>query len=366
LRLGYPDWIVDASELDEEDYFYLRPGVAPVVERLSHCDALLLNYVGPSLLPLLNRPAIAFLTGSDLEYYANPSMIEARTKVWDANYKASPAGQQDIRGIIDFIQRQRQGIQGAIAVRYFPRGLVPVGDSMLDELGIPDDKRIVLTGGDQSVKFVPAPHNQPIRIFCATRLTWKLPVEAGRSTLDYKGSDVMIRGLAFFFRATGVRLDIQLVRKGLHVEELKALIAEEGIADQVTWFDEMSLVDLRDRFAKCDIVIEQLSNSIIGGVGLDAMATGRPVIGNGPAGLYGPALGEEAPLCRAKTPEEVSSQLQRLVFNPKERELVGKAGRRYVENEFSVIRVAKAFLERFQESIYPRHRHEKTHCSSVT
>ena len=81
FRSGYPDWMMDASDLQEEDYFNLSPRVAPILDQLSSCDALLLNYVGPSLLPMLGRPAIALLTGSDLDHYANPSMIEARTQI---------------------------------------------------------------------------------------------------------------------------------------------------------------------------------------------------------------------------------------------------------------------------------------------
>ena len=335
---------------------FLRPGVARVVERLSDCDALLLNYVGPSLLQLLIRPAIAFLTGSDLDYYANPCMADVRTKTWDADYKASPSGQQYIRALTDFIQRQRQGIQGAIAVRFFASGLVPAGDRLLDEIGVDNEKRLPLVAVDPSVKMVPAPHNQPIRVFCATRLTWKFPVEVGRSTLDYKGSDIMIRGLGAFYRATGTRLDIQLVRKGLHVEELKVLIDEEGLADQVTWSDEMPLIEVRDQFAKSDIVIEQLSDSVVAGAGLDAMATGRPVIGNAHPEMYEAHNGEMAPFCRARTAEEVCAQLQRLVFDPGERERIGWAGRRHVDEHFSIWRTAQICLERFELALRSENR----------
>src|SRR5258708_7383451 len=65
---GYPHWVMDASDLEELDYFLLSPELNPVLYRLASCDALILNFVGPSLLPMLDRPAIAFLTGSDLDH----------------------------------------------------------------------------------------------------------------------------------------------------------------------------------------------------------------------------------------------------------------------------------------------------------
>jgi glycosyltransferase involved in cell wall biosynthesis len=349
FRSGYPDWIVDASDLQELDYLFSSPNLKPVIDRLSACDALLLNYVGPSMLQMLQRPAIALLTGSDLDHYADPDMVTARTQAWDPAYKASREGESYTHLLEDFIQRQRWGIQNAIAVRYFPRGLVPAGDRLLDELGVADNERIFLAAVDQRVKWVSAPHNQPLRIFCATRLTWKLPVEIGRSTLDYKGSDIMIRGLAIFYRTTGTRLDIQLVRKGLHVKELEALIAEEGLADQVTWSDEMSLTETWDRFAISDIVFEQLSDSAIGMAGLDAMATGRPVIGNARRNMFEIEFGEAPPICQAKTSEEVSAQLKRLVSSREERERIGAAGRRYVEKHYNPLRAAQICLQRFEE-----------------
>jgi glycosyltransferase involved in cell wall biosynthesis len=362
FRSGYPHWIIDASELKEEDYFELSPKLKPVIDQLSHCDALLLNDMGPSLSQILGKPAIAFLTGSDLDYYASSRMIEARTQVWGEDYKNGPEGQGQIAKMADFIQRQQRGIQAALAVRYFPRGLVPAGDQLLDEIGVHAEKRLFLMAVDYSrVQPAPAPHNQPIRIFCATRLTWKLPVEVGRSSLDYKGSDIMIRGLALFYRTTGTRLDIQLVRKGLHVKELEVLIAEEGLIDQVTWSDEMSLVELQDRYDKSDIVIEQLGGSIVAGAGLRAMATGRPVIGNGHPEMFNVASGEEWPICRAKTPTEVCAHLERLVSDPNERERMGRVARRYIEEHCTNLSAAKTCLTLFEKYLEPQRRFENSH-----
>ena len=351
FRSGYPDWIVDQSDLEDHDYFVLSPKLEPCLDRLSRCDALILNYIGPSLLPMLERPAIAFLTGSDLDYYANPKMVEARTEVWPATFKGSARGRIEIRMIEEFIQRQRQGIQMADAVRFMPRGLVPEGDRLLDELGVIDERRVFCPAMDQRVKFSPAPSVLPVRVFCGARLTWKLPVKPGQSTLDYKGSDIMIRGLGHFYRATGTRLDIQLVRKGLHVQELEALIDEEGLTDQVSWSDEMSLSEVWGRYAASDIVFDQLGLSTIGAVGVDAMATGRPVIGNARPEMFENLSGEAAPICQAKTPEEVSAQLQRLVFDSEERERVGRAGRRYAEEHLDISRFAQILLQRLEVAL---------------
>jgi glycosyltransferase involved in cell wall biosynthesis len=346
---GCPDWIVDVAQITEWDLITLSPSLAPILEVLSTCDRLVLNDIGPSLWPLLRRPAIVLLTGSDLQHYANFATIDVRIAHWDPAYKASAEGQVNLNLFREFIQRQREGIREAVAVRYFPLGLVPEGDAMLDEIGVPKFRRVFLPSAElELIQPKPAPHNDPVRIFCATRLTWKLPIEPGRSLLDYKGSDIMIRGLGLFYRQTGVRLDIQLVRKGLHVDETEQLVAEEGLTDQVTWSDEMSLTEVWAEFARCDIVIEQLADSAIGGAGLDAMATGRPVIGNARREMFEDHFGQHSPICQAQTAEEVCAQLKRLVFNPAKREKIGILGRRFVEEHCSPRRAAETCLERLQ------------------
>jgi hypothetical protein len=291
-----------------------------------------------------------------LEHYANFGTVEVRTASWDPAYKASAYGQTNLNLFREFVQRQREGIREAVAVRYVPRGLVPAGDAILDELGVLDRQRVFLPSAElELVKPTPAPHNNPVRIFCATRLTWKLPVEPGRSALDYKGSDIMIRGLGLFYRQTGVRLDIRLVRKGLHVAETEQLIAEEGLSDQVTWSDEMSLAEVWAEFARCDVVIEQLADSAIGGAGLDAMAAGRPVIGNARREMFEGYFGQPSPICQAQSAEEVCAQLKRLVFNPAKREKLGALGRRFVEEHCSPKRAAQICLEHLQAALTTDH-----------
>ncbi len=330
FKAGYPDWITDLSDLAEWEFFTLSPRLAGILGQLSQCDALVLNSFGLSCLPFLNLPAIALLTGSDLTDYANLLSVETRTANYDPAYKETPAGKSDLAMLKDFINRQRLGIQNSALVRWFPHGLVPEGDRLLDELGIPASKRHFFAMANPDIlEFSPAPHNQTARVFCGARLTWKLPVEPGRALLDYKGGDVMIRGLGQFYRETGTRLEIRLVRKGLHLKETEDLIAEEGIADQVIWLEEMSLVDYWQEIERADIIFDQLAKSLPFGPVYDAMAVGRPAIANARPEISSPL--PLAPICQAETPQEVCRQLKRLVFNPQEREQVGRLGRAYVE-----------------------------------
>ncbi|GEM_PF-1064092 len=339
---GYPEWILDSSQFNEWDYISLDPKIAPVLEALSDCDALFLNDLGPSLLPVLERPAIAFLTGSDLTFYANFQTLDVRSDQWSEGHKKTYEAKLWKRLFVDFIQRQREGIRSSVAVRYFPSGIDLCGDALLAEIGVPDSKRIFqyitdLKGNNPT----PPLNNKGVRVYCPVRLTWKLPIESGYTTLDYKGSDIMIRGLGLFHRKTGTKLNIVLMRKGLHVTDLEKIIVDEGLADQVTWLDEMSLIAYRKEIAQSDIILEQFGDSIVAGIGLDAMASARPVIGN----VRPEIMGDAIPICQARTPEQICAQLERLVFHPQERERVGKAGREYVEKYTNIDDYARICLK---------------------
>lgn len=345
----YPDWIHDASPLDTIDVVLPTPKRARVLELLQDCDAVILNELGPALLPKLRRPAIVLLTGSDLEYYADPRSLESYRR----SNRIMPVWKRWILELLlnRTIRAQRNGIRLAETINYFGRGLVPDGDRLLEDIGVNTSRRVffMMTDVDE-LTYTRPPKNGQIRVFCATRLTWKKPIAPGRCELDYKGSDIMIRGLAMFLHKTSVPLDIRLVRKGMHVRETEQLIDEEGIGRYVTWKEEMTQSAVLDEFRAADIVFEQLGQSVVGMAGLDAMAVGRPVIANGRSEIMEAAIGAPSPICQACTPEEVCGQLERLVFDEAEREHVGRASRAYVERYFSADRAAKLCLERLQVS----------------
>jgi glycosyltransferase involved in cell wall biosynthesis len=90
---------------------------------------------------------------------------------------------------------------------------------------------------------------------------------------------------------------------------------------------------------------------VVAMAGLDAMATGRPLIANARPEIGAEALDAPSPVCQARTPAEVAAQLQRLVFDAKERERVGNASRAYVERHFSAEGAARRLLERLEKAL---------------
>lgn len=340
----YPGWICDVSPFG--GWFSAIPSLkrARVIKLLRSCDAVVLNEEGPSLLDLIHRPAVVLLTGTDLEYWANPRTISIAEK----EIQRQPIFLRRLikRAVYKrMILAQRAGLCSAVKVNYFARGLVPYGDALLDEIGLESSQRVFFMMTDtEDIQKVALPNNTPLRVFCATRLNWGRQRPEGANELNYKGSDIMIRGIGLFWRKTGIRLDICIVRKGLHVDETVRLSCEEGLADQITWLEEMTQLEVLEEFKKADIVFEQLGLSVVGMAGLDAMAIGRPIIANGRPEIMRKAIGVESPICQARSPLEVCAQLERLVPNLAERERVADASRKYVEEYFSAERAAHLCL----------------------
>lgn len=386
ISLPYPDWIHDASPISISRIvnaqslgekirslanLLCRPSwsrsqnprqLAQLVGLLRTCDFVVLNEWGPSLAKAIGLPHIAILTGSDLDSFAR---LDYTHSLVCANLPLQPSFIRDhcVRHLLSrhfrlLVRDQREGIRTARAVVYMARGLVPGGDQILDDLGVTDAQRLIFFMADlERIRFQPQPKNDVVRAFCVARFHWdkSAPPYLG-SELDYKGSDIMIRGLGLFFRKTRLPLNLRFVKKGEHIPQTIKLIEEEGIAGLVSWSEELTQAEVLKEYHQADLVFDQFGRSVVGVGGLDAMATGRPLIANGRPEIIERITGEPSPICQAATPEEVCAQLERLVSSREERERVGLQSRRYVEKHFSPEQAARKCLERLTGNPLPRGR----------
>src|SRR6185369_9593434 len=214
ISYPYPAWIHDLSPIRLRDIAVFGSSARRrILKVLRGCDAIVANSFGPALLSDLKLPSIALLTGSDL--YAHASLDAYKTGA--IQYGRFPAFFRSLTNWI-YVTRlalpQRAGIRSAAGVVYFPRGILPSSDRLLDELGVGEDRRIfnAMTDFDE-LDYVPPPLNKRMRIFCGARLSWtSLTPEGGKEVVDYKGAEIMIRGLALFVRTSGVPIEIRLVK----------------------------------------------------------------------------------------------------------------------------------------------------------
>lgn len=350
LRNAYPPWVHDFSHLTEADFASPAKSLAPLLALLGQSDALVLNGLGPSLRALVDKPSIAWLTGSDLDYHANHASIAAREAIWSAGYRRSIMARRERLLWRRLIARQRSGIRRSLATSYFHRGINPEGDALLDRIGVADSARFFIYMADAAgCGFHPPAANPVPRILCGARLTWVPPIPSGGSVLDFKGSDIMLRGVARYLVCNpDARFELRLVRKGLHIAQTQALVRECALDRHVVWLDEMPLHEFMDELRRADVVFDQIGTSMVGMAGLDAMAMGRPVIANGRPEIWRRATGEVLPICQAASVEEVCRQLARLLSSEQERIRSGREAYEFASARLTPAASAAQILAHFR------------------
>lgn len=352
MGVPYPDWIVDISSHRVRDMLFPTSRQRTLKKALTRFDLLVLNGQGMALASGAGRPAFCLLTGSDLEYMANWASLsqEFTSSRKRASWLRALLSASVFAGVV---RRQRACIRRAFGVNYFAKTLAPVGDRLLETLGVGPDRRTAFMISDVSAiqpRARPVNAGQRLRVFNVARLNWQLPRPKHLSDLDMKGTDVLLRGFAQFAAVRDVQAELVLVGKGHDVSATKALAAQLGIDTMVTWLDEMTQAAVFEQYALADVVAEQLSTSVVGMGGLDAMAAGRPVIANARPEVFEKLIGEPSAVLQATTSEEVCIHLCRLADDPVYRADVGRQSRDYVERHFSPRAAALQILDRWRFS----------------
>jgi hypothetical protein len=333
----YPDWILDCSDVTEDDFVWTSPRLDPVLNFLT-CGSggLVLNDLGPSLLEFCPLPSVALLTGSDLTYYANPKTTSVRYSGCAADYRRTPGARLGMRTWDAFIERQRAGIRNATIVSTAIRGLVHEMDDLLRDIGVPDSRRdSYYMAFSEAAAPRAARTGGPLRVLNGARLNWR-PLPDGFCLLDHKGTDVLLRGFADFIRGGG-NGELVLFRKGQHIAETAALAETLGISSRIIWREQTALHEFHTELLQADVVCDQLGDTFPGMVSLDAMALGLPVIANFRPEIVHPLFPKPVAACQARTCDEVAGHLKRLARSAAERDRQGRAAHEFAQRHFSPV-----------------------------
>lgn len=344
---SYPNWVVDCSNLTDEDIAFETPAIDQVIHHLrQNIDFVILNDVGPTFASYLRTPHVAVLTGSDLAYYANFDSLEMRSRMWDPEFKRCSQGRRYLRRMADLVARQRDGILGAEVVCYGQRGLVPSGDQILDSIGVRDERRFMLHFSNTiDLKAQPFVQNDKLIILCGSRIVYRPNHNSALSAMDFKGTDVLLNGFALYCQQGGTG-ELRLPRKGQDLQAAIDLIAELAISERVRWLDEMPLARFYEEMIAADVVCDQFGSSFPGMVATDAYALGRPVMAKLRPEIFSHRFSEPLPGFNAETPEEIASHLLRMEKNRTILYEMGQRSRAYAEAYLSPESMANQLLEK--------------------
>lgn len=349
----YPDWIREIEPLIPKQIVLYRWTLRGVLRTLEACDGVVLNGEALSLGTFISRPIIGLLTGSDLDVYANPRVVDTLA--------AAPSrldwlpGKGHLRRMLftRFMRLQRAGIAKCCLVDYTIPGLLQDGDTLLDEIGVDRKKRTSFMITD--IEHLPSPrpcNGSMFRIFCGTRLQWKRPaVGSNVSPLDLKGTDAMLEGLQMFIARSERPVQIRLISIGADVEDAKRCVDQLGLAPFVYWHPPLTQAEFLDEMVQADVVLENFGRDCcIGMAARDAIAMGIPVIASGKSDVFERILGEPLPIYEALSPEEICARLEEVVSNDERVALKAVQARSFAERWFSARRAAECCVAAFEEA----------------
>lgn len=339
----YPPWIVEIPwRSDLVHHASLPWSNRRAIEAMRDRDIVFLNDYGLALAPWMPSTAlcVALSSGADIDVLCRWSM--ARTVAASVRRKwLYPA-----RLALELwrTRLQRRGLARCDVACYFPRGLNPAGDRVIDGTARPGGlprrvERFDVNFAAAGVCRMPVPQRPLRKVLVPVRFNL-LPPSGG--DFEYKGNDLILRALARY-RQRQPQLEVHLFEKGMpdDLALARRLCHELGLDDCVIWHNTMPLAQLMDLYADCDICFDQVGNHWMGAVGCYALYMGRPLIANARLDVFGPLWGPAPPILNATSVDEIHDQLVRcedLAF----REHIAEAG-----HEF-----ARAHLD--TESVYQR------------
>ncbi len=349
-RVRRPRWIRDHSHLGEMDFMTRSPALMRMLEEVvpDH-DFAILNEMAPSIADLVPYPQAFMNTGSDLTFYADPRLSEWRSAGWAPAFRGGPAGQAEIAVITEFVTRQRAGIAAARFALTSPRGAHPAADRAFDALGVGDERRHMWRIADlRVIHATPVPSSGPLLVSSLARIDFR-PTSSG-SELDLKGTDILIAGVALAARA-GTDVRLQLPRKGGDVHLAQSMVQKAGISDRVSWLDDIPRRRYLRRMREPTIIADSLGASGPATVTHDALASGRPVLGNLQPGIWSGVFGRPYPGLHAADPTQIARALEAADADRAALVHLGEEGRAFAENHLSLDANAGRLADRIAAEI---------------
>ena len=172
---------------------------------------------------------------------------------------------------------------------------------------------------------------------------WMLTV--GR-LVEHKGQDQALRALALL-RDEEPRLRYAIAGSGLYDEKLRALAAELGVEDRVSFLGHVDDEDLPALYNVAELYVgaSRVAVDHVEGFGIslvEAAASSLPVIAGREGGMPEAVVeGETGLLADPYDPESLAAAIRRVLCEPELGQRLGAAGRRVAESKYSWQRVSR-------------------------
>ncbi|MDZ7816795.1 MAG: glycosyltransferase family 4 protein [Planctomycetota bacterium] len=222
--------------------------------------------------------------------------------------------------------------------------MIAVSDALREYLvnkaGVHKEKMIVLPNGVNLRRYDPLPSEESDRV----------PVIGGFGSLvERKGFEYLLRACSKVIEA-GHEIHVLIAGEGPQEQKLRKLVRELKMVDKVTFsrypFRAHSVIKEMDVFVMSSV------RESLGFSALEALAYAKPVVSFGVGGAYSFLRHEKTGLlCNAKDVDALAAAIERLVDDPELRTKLGKAGRKFVEENFSLEAIAERLVHIYRQAV---------------
>ncbi|PWT78160.1 MAG: hypothetical protein C5B58_15620 [Acidobacteria bacterium] len=195
------------------------------------------------------------------------------------------------------------------------------------------DDRKIMNWRERNRQFMPS--KDQIVFFSATRQDWR----DGNPSLT-KGNDMMLRAAGRLW-SEGHRFRLVLVEWGRNVKDSKELIHALGYSEAVEWVQPMGKQRLWETFCCSHAVLDQFAMRVMGGIGFEVMALGRPLISAIDADLFAHFFGAAPPYLGANSMQECYAQMLQVINDPQDAKGVGAAETQWMKEYHSARRIVE-------------------------
>ena len=336
LSYPYPSWIREIPWENNLLKYGLLPYSNPeAIKAMADRNVIFLNDYGIALARHLPKDAIkiALSSGGDIDQTCNWEVIQTQAK------SALPRKLRPIWWALALRRAlmQREGLKHCRAISYFPKGLNPDGDAIIDKIVNPSAQILIprydVNFEAAGTSMLPQHDRHLSEILVAVR--FKIITPKG-TEIEYKGNDIILRALAEY-RKRNSRVKIHLIRKG-ELSDLKVaeqLCKDLNLDSNVVWHEPMPLPDLFRLYQKSDVCIDQVGTHWMGAIGCYALHMGRPLIANARLEVMEPFWGEGSPILNAKNEAQIIDHLIRCE-DPVSRAEIGLAGHVFAQKHLDV------------------------------
>jgi phosphatidylinositol alpha-1,6-mannosyltransferase len=223
---------------------------------------------------------------------------------------------------------------------------------------VPAERIEVIYGGVRVERFAEPPP-QAVELREQLDLTGKRVVLSVARLVRRKGHDCVLRALPRVAEAVPAVVYL-IVGDGPLREELRALAAELGVAEQVRFAGAAPEELLPAYYHVCDVFVmpsRAVRGELVEGFGLaflEASAAGKPVIGTRFGGIEDAVVdGVSGLLVEPEDPDALAEALMRTLTDEQLARRLGEQGRERVLKEFTWEAVAERFLSALQRVVQP-------------